>query len=240
MLTRCGFKGVDTFDQEKSALLSVVDKVAGAIFCGQVYYEIYNAERTGRKDVVDKLHDAIVALYGCALELLATSSDLSSNTAVQFCQAIFDPTKPSDMLLKLEKLEQELAKAAGKCEDTAHAHQEATFKSYLQEAQDSLNRITRHMEHVFQWVNDRERRELLEWVSNFQYGRHHDEIEERREPNTGDWLVQDKRFCDWMNSPSDSTLWLQGSRELTYSLKYIMPLTKASWNGRIILDFGCS
>ncbi|OQD95096.1 hypothetical protein PENSOL_c022G06704 [Penicillium solitum] len=153
-------------------------------------------------------------MYGCALELLATSSDLSSNTAVQFCQAIFDPKKPSDMLLKLEKLEQELAKAAGKCEDTAHAHQEATFKSYLQEAQDSLNRITRHMEHVFQWVNDQEWRELLEWVSNFQYGRHHDEIEERREPNTGDWLVQDKRFCDWMNSPSDSTLWLQGSPSL--------------------------
>jgi hypothetical protein len=36
-------------DDEKSALLSVVDKVAGAIFSGQVYYEIYNPERTGRK-----------------------------------------------------------------------------------------------------------------------------------------------------------------------------------------------
>ncbi|KAJ5963671.1 Aldehyde dehydrogenase C-terminal [Penicillium vulpinum] len=204
-------QGIDTFDKEKSALLSVIDKAAGAIFCGQVYYEIYSPERTGRKDVVDKLHDAIAALYGCVLELLATSSDLSSNTAVQFCQAIFDPTKPSGMLVELERLEQELAAAAGKCEDTAHAHQEVTLRSYLQEAQNSLNRITHHMEHVFQWVNDKERRDLLEWVSDIHYGRHHDEIEERREPDTGDWVVQDGRFREWMDSPSSSTLWLQGS-----------------------------
>ncbi|CAG8890998.1 unnamed protein product [Penicillium egyptiacum] len=210
-VARSVLQGIDTFDKEKSALLSVVDKVAGATFCGQVYYEIYKPERTGRKDVVDRLHDAIVALYGCVLELLVTSSDLSSNTAVQFCQAAFDSTKPSGMLLELEKLEQELAKAAGKCEDTAHAHQEVIFKDYLQEAQKSLNRITRHMEHVFQWVNDQERRDLLEWVSDIQYGRHHDEIEERREPDTGDWLVQDERFREWMDSPSSSTLWLQGS-----------------------------
>ncbi|KAJ6179439.1 hypothetical protein N7519_009900 [Penicillium mononematosum] len=210
-VARSVLEGIDTFDKEKSALLSVVDKVAGAIFCGQVYYEIYNPERTGRKDVVDKLHDAIVALYGCVLELLVTSSDLSSNTAVQFCQAIFDTTRSCDMLLELEKLEQELATAAGKCEDTARAHQEVIFKDYLQEAQKSLNRITRHMEHVFQWVNDQERRDLLEWVSDIQYGRHHDEIEERREPGTGDWLVQDGRFREWMDSPLSSTLWLQGS-----------------------------
>ncbi|OQE91830.1 hypothetical protein PENNAL_c0008G02558 [Penicillium nalgiovense] len=210
-VARSVLEGIDTFDKEKSALLSVVDKVAGAIFCSQVYYEIYNLERTGRKDVVDRLHDAIVALYGCVLELLVTSSDLSSNTAVQFCQSVFDTTKPSGMLLELERLEQELATAAGKCEDTAHAHQEVIFKDYLQEAQNSLNGITRHMEHVFQWVNDQERRDLLDWVSDIQSGRHHDEIEERREPGTGGWLVQDERFHEWMDSPSSSTLWLQGS-----------------------------
>jgi hypothetical protein len=142
-------------------------------------------------------------------------------------------------LLELERLEQELATASGKCEDTAHAHQEVIFKDYLQEAQKSLNRITRHMEHVFQWVNDQERRDLLEWVSDIQYGRHHDEIEERREPGTGDWLVQDERFREWMVSPSSSTLWLQGSRESAQSSKYSISLTKASWHGKNILDFSC-
>lgn len=48
-LTRCGFKGIDTFDQGKSALLSVVDKVTGAIFCGQVYY--YKTLNTGSMHV---------------------------------------------------------------------------------------------------------------------------------------------------------------------------------------------
>jgi hypothetical protein len=239
LLIQYGIQGIDTFDKEKSALLSVVDKVAGAIFSGQVYYEIYNPERTGRKDVVDRLYNAIVMLYGCVLQLLVTSSDLSSNTAVQFCQAVFDTAKPSGMLLELERLEQELATAAGKCEETAHAHQEVIFKDYLQEAEKSLKRITRHMEHVFLWVDNQERRDLLEWISDVQYGRHHDEIEERREPGTGDWLVQDERFRDWMDSSLSSTLWLQGSREPAQSSKSIISLTKASWHGKIISDFSC-
>lgn len=183
------------------------------MFCGQVYYEIYTPDRTGREDVVNKLHDTLVDLYACVLDLLVTSTDLSSNTAVQFCRAVFDTKKPSAKLSELQGLEQDLAAAAVKCEITAHACQDDIVKKYLQEAEDSLRTINRNVEQVLQWVSEHERRSLLEWISTIQYGRHHDEIEEKRNPNTGDWLIQHPKFCEWMESPKSGALWLQGSRE---------------------------
>lgn len=192
-----------------------MDKVASAIFCGQVYYEIYTPERTGRKDVVDKLHDTLVNLFACVLELLATSTDLSSNTAVQFCRAVFDPidTKPSAMLSDLQSHERDLAKIADTCEITAYARQEVRLKKYLEEAEGSLKKVRHNVDQVLQRVSEQERRSLLEWISTVQYGRHHDEIEERRRQDTGNWLIENEKFREWMDSPSSSALWLQGSRE---------------------------
>ncbi|KAJ5673351.1 Aldehyde dehydrogenase C-terminal [Penicillium longicatenatum] len=199
--------GLDTFNTEKAALLSVIEKVAEAIFCGELYCGIYTLERTGRADVVTKLHDTLVDLYVCVMELLVKPLDHSSNTAVQFCRAIFDPKKPSEMLTKLEGKENAVRAAAERCEITAHAFWDETWKVYLQEAQRSLDQ-------VIQWINEEERRELLEWVSNIQHGLHHEQIEERRSPETYNWLFQHNSFWTWFDSTSSSVLWLQGSREL--------------------------
>ncbi|KAJ5747857.1 Aldehyde dehydrogenase C-terminal [Penicillium nucicola] len=202
---------VDTFDKEKAALLVILDKVTGAMFCGQIYYEIYTEDRTGRKDVVDRLQDAIVELYTCVLELLATSTDLASNTAMQICHSIFDSQKPSGMLLGLEELEKALGTAASKCENTAHAHQEAQFKEYLQDAQSYLEKISQNLVQVFHLVSEQERRLLLDRISDVQYGYHYDLIEQRRSLGTGDWLINHKLFIEWIETSSCSTLWLQGS-----------------------------
>jgi hypothetical protein len=32
--------------------------------------------------------------------------------------------------------------------------------------------------------------------------------------STGDWLIEHPKFCEWMDSPASSALWLQGSREI--------------------------
>lgn len=189
----------------------MVDKVAGALFRGQTYYVIYTIERTKRADVVEKLHDALVELYSCVLELLVKSSDLSSNTAVQFCHAIFDTKKPSTMLSDLEQYEQSLQTTAELCEVTAHARQDDDLREHLQKAQAFLENFGEYMAVV----DDREREKLLEWVSKVQYGRHFDEIEEKRSPGTGDWLRQHPIFEEWIDSSSSQALWLQGYREFS-------------------------
>ncbi|KGO61281.1 NACHT nucleoside triphosphatase [Penicillium expansum] len=198
--------GVDTFDTEKVALLSVVDRVSSAIFRAEVYYEIYTLERTQRADVVQKLHDAMVDLYGCVLELLAKSSDLSSRTAIQFCHAIFDTQKPSGILSQLEEYEQALQTNAEYCEITANAHEDDSLKEYLQEAQLFLKNFEQYM----LIIDNYDREQLMEWVSKVRYGRHFDEIEEKRSPETGNWLIEHTHFQDWIKSPSSNILWLQG------------------------------
>ncbi|KAJ6007422.1 NACHT nucleoside triphosphatase [Penicillium herquei] len=199
-------QAVDKFDAEKTALLSVVDRVAGAIFRAEVYYEIYSFQRTKRVDVVQKLHNAMVDLYSCVLELLAKSSDLSSRTAIQFCHAIFDTQKSSELLSQLEQYERTLQIAAEYCEQTANARRDDDLKQYLQEAQLFLENFEQHM----QMIDNHGREKLLEWISQVQYGRHFDEIEEKRDPGTGNWLIEHRHFRDWIKSTSSNILWLQG------------------------------
>lgn len=151
-------------------------------------------------------------LYVCVLDILATSA-LSSNTAVQFCHSIFDPKKPSETLSDLQNQEQNLATVAAKCEITAHARQDDELKRYIEETDNTLSSINHHVEQVLQHVSKKERRDLLDWISHVQYGRHHDEIEEKRRPGTGDWLIKHEKFCDWIDSPESGVLWLQGSRK---------------------------
>ena len=195
------------------ALLSVIEKVTSALFGAQVYYEIYTVERIGKQEIVDQLYNAIMKLYNCILELLVKSSDLSSNTAIQFCRAVFDAEKPSDLLLRLKEQEQNLAKVAELCEGMAQARTEVRLQGYLQDAQVSLDEVADNIEHVFEWVEDQERRELLQWVSKVQYGRHYQDIERKRSPNTGEWLINHDTFHEWLNSPISSVIWLQGSRK---------------------------
>lgn len=190
-------------------MLSVVDKVAGALFRGQTYYAIYTIERTKRLEIVEKLHDALVELYSCVLELLVKSSDLASNTAVQFCHAIFDTKKPSAMLSDLEKHEKALQTTAELCEVTAHARQDDELREHVQKAQAFIENFEEYMAVV----NNQEREQLLEWVSKVPYGRHFDDIEEKRSPGTGEWLVEHPLFQEWMDYPSSKVLWLQGYRE---------------------------
>lgn len=170
----------------------------------------------------------------CVLDILATSA-LSSNTAVQFCHSVFDSKKPSETLSDLQTQEQNLATVAAKCEITAHARQDADVKKYIEETDNVLANITRNLEQVLQLVSEQERRSLLDWISNVQYGRHHDEIEEKRRSGTGDWLIQHEKFCEWIDSPESGVLWLQGSRKSGKSFIYrkticsLTSLTSRHW-----------
>lgn len=169
---------------------------------------------------------------------MVKSSDLSSNTAVQFCRAVFDSDRSFDLLQELQEQQQGLTKVAEICEMTANASADVRLQKYLQEAQVSLNEIAYNVEHVFEWVSDQERREILQWVSNVQYGRHYDDIERRRSPDTGDWLLRHGNFIEWLDSPGSSVIWLQGSRKFVIFCTHYCDTDIISRHGKDI--FECS
>ena len=59
-------------------------------------------------------------------------------------------------------------------------------------------------------ILDEERLEILKWLSEVPYERHHSFFNSIRNPETGKWLLEKKEFINWMKSTSSSILWLHG------------------------------
>ncbi|KAJ5626711.1 hypothetical protein N7528_004138 [Penicillium herquei] len=197
-------KGIQNFDTEKKALLSIAELVAQAMFLGQLYFKIYTYERTGNLDVITNLRKATVDVYICVLTLLAKSLDLTSNTVTQFCRSMFEENKPSGMLSNLASQKSALNEAASLCEATAKALEVKDFKNLLR-ATEIFKR------QYFQRINENEQRRIRNWVSMVPYALHRQDIEEKRSKDTGNWLIQHEGFFDWMQSSSSKVLRLQGS-----------------------------
>jgi hypothetical protein len=61
---------------------------------------------------------------------------------------------------------------------------------------------------------DDERVKFLQWISRIRYTDHHETNFKDVLPGTGQWLLEDPLFSDWMQS--GSVLWLHGIREFIH------------------------
>jgi hypothetical protein len=62
----------------------------------------------------------------------------------------------------------------------------------------------------------KERSEFLKWVSDIDFEEVHQSIYARKHKDTGDWLIRELKFQEWMQSPRSSLLWCNGKRELNH------------------------
>ncbi|QRD90698.1 ankyrin repeat-containing protein [Aspergillus flavus] len=201
--------GIEVYDKEKGSLLSIVENVTRVIYSGQIYKSIYKLDKAG-VEPTSRLYDVLVELYNFILELVIKSTDVSSNTAVQFLKSVFDPKKASDMLCTLRDHESRLADAVRVCEATAQANLDSLLRIKLEDAHMALVGVTHRIENVVQRMDDQERDKLLSWISDIKYGNHHDHVVERRTPETGTWLIRHETFREWRDSASSGILWLRG------------------------------
>lgn len=65
-----------------------------------------------------------------------------------------------------------------------------------------MARVDAGVSHLLNRVDENERGELLKWISKVPFGKHHDEIREKRTPGTGDWLIQREDFNSWKDRDS--------------------------------------
>lgn len=60
-------------------------------------------------------------------------------------------------------------------------------------------------------LEDRERNEILQWLSNKDFDLHQELMLDKRCSGTGDWLLEDERFKDWLTGAGKSRLlWCNG------------------------------
>lgn len=71
----------------------------------------------------------------------------------------------------------------------------------------SLKKLTHHL------APDNERTEILRWVSEAEYQKHHWNAKEDRIDGTGEWLLRRQEFQEWQASGVSSILWLHGIRK---------------------------
>ena len=80
----------------------------------------------------------------------------------------------------------------------------------LAEIQNPLSRIEYTLRTNTDVQDDKEREDILNWVSDVPFGKHHNEARTKVLKGTGLWLLQNPVFEEWEGSSASQMMWLHG------------------------------
>ena len=75
---------------------------------------------------------------------------------------------------------------------------------------DTLDQAWDEIQNISQFVEGKQRREILDWVSDVKYENLHNDERRAAMAQTGQWLLDHKDYKDWRSIPESSALWLNG------------------------------
>ncbi|GFF21989.1 isoform 2 of ankyrin repeat domain-containing protein 50 [Aspergillus udagawae] len=200
--------------EQMGALLATTERVVRITSRGQVYENVYLPQDPDAElsPVQTNLEAALITIYKTALDLLAESGKLlSANTARRTLEAIVNPGKAEGNLSSLGEQEDELLRDVQACESQRSSDSDKRANAMLDALQAPMARVDEGVHHLLKHMSESERIELLEWISPIPFGKHHDNVKEKRTPGTGEWLLQHKDFCSWDSTKSSALFWLQGN-----------------------------
>ena len=100
----------------------------------------------------------------------------------------------------------------------------ASFQNPLIRTVERISTLTESLAHSkAEGQMKEERLEILLWLSNIPYKKHHHSLSKGLLEGTGSWLLEKSQFVDWRNSSVSSVLWLHGIRTSSTS-----PLVESS------------
>ncbi|KAF9884807.1 hypothetical protein FE257_001223 [Aspergillus nanangensis] len=200
--------------EQMAALLGTTEKIVRVISRGQVYETVYlRSKPNAATDNLSKnLESALTAIYTTSLELLADSGELfNKSTASRTLQALINPGGVSGAIANLAGQEDELLRDVAACETRRSAEADDSMIGMLEALNAPLTRIDEGIGHLLQNVDETERIKMLEWISPIPFGKHHNNVKDKRTAGTGAWLLQHEGFQNWEKKRSSMLFWLQGS-----------------------------
>ena len=89
----------------------------------------------------------------------------------------------------------------------------ASFQNPLVRTVERLSTFAEDLAHSKDKTQMKEERlQILRWLSDIQYKKHHQSLSKGLLEGTGSWLLGKPQFVDWRNSSVSSVLWLHGIR----------------------------
>jgi hypothetical protein len=73
-----------------------------------------------------------------------------------------------------------------------------------------MQRMASRLSDLVDGLQREDRSKILQWISTIPYSLHHQAVRKDRLPDSGDWMLRNARFKEWMESSSSATLWLHG------------------------------
>lgn len=196
------------------ALLATTERVVRISSRGQLYEQVYLPTTPGieMQTIHKQLEEALLKIYSTSLELLADSGNLlEGNTLERTLNSIVNPGEYESQLSSLKEAEDELLLIVQACEVQRSADADNTMIDMLKAFNDPILSIDEGVSHLLAHMDERDRIEMLEWISSIPFGSDHDGISEDRTPGTGEWLVQHRDFQSWESTSLSRFFWLQGS-----------------------------
>ena len=187
---------------------------------GRLYRQLYSPSNTSEEAFAGLLV-ALQNLYAGLLELLArVGSPGSAARDIELSRAIANPARAIGIIGKLRGLIDRLEESIVVCERTRETPVDTDIRKLL----DSIPHIRLDLFPLHKAEADDDRdtdssldydkdTELLDWLSDLPFEKHHRKIQSRRTNGTCEWILQQQEFQDWRDRPQSSTLWLHGSRK---------------------------
>lgn len=185
---------------------------------GRVYGRAYRLDNTS-EDALATLGFALLALYGSALELLA-SAGLGS--AAELAHAISSPKTARGFIGRLHAALDQVEAAVEACQrskigdlDEDILHLLTTTPSILPGSHPGT-KPPGSGDEVSNSDDDEDDWDLtnFQWISPIPFDEVHSALRDKRALDTCAWLLQNQDFHTWETSDM-STFWLRGSRKYT-------------------------
>jgi hypothetical protein len=196
------------------ALFMSIEKITYLTTRCTIYEMLYNSGTTPEQ-VLHNLYEALIKLYATMLQLMALAHRLhTKHTVTRAMHALTNPSELSDLLAKCHDLEIRAEIEAQNCERVCNQQVDTKTHELLESLWKPILRTDKAVSSFMERLDDRERLEILDWMSNVPFGKHHDTVTEKRTKNTCEWLLNHSRYQEWHDTSSSTILWLHGTRRL--------------------------
>ncbi|KAF3770865.1 hypothetical protein M406DRAFT_215991, partial [Cryphonectria parasitica EP155] len=194
--------------KQMAAVLQVADKVTRVATRGRIYEACFTTENTS-PEILEHLHESLVALYKSCLELVSKAAGLLSNNLLQrITHSILYPDAMEEGVgSKFVELDRQLALSV----QTASVAIDHNLLLRVQSLDAPVVRTDERVMKILETMDAREEMSILDWISSVQYGSHHDLIHDSRMADTCGWLLRHPNFQAWETSSGCTLLWLKGN-----------------------------